>query len=401
MFKNPITVSDLTSLVKETIEYNPELNDVVVKGEISNFKSHGSGHFYFTLKDKDSVIKTVMFKTANKRLNFTPKDGQKVIITGYVGVYAQGGSYQLYASALHPLGEGDLTLAFNELKDKLSNEGLFAQEHKKDIPKFPRKIAVITGDRSAALKDIIITLENRNPSVEVLVCCCLVQGVFAKRDIVATIKTLEKRNDVDTIILARGGGSLEDLWAFNEEEVVRAIYNCQIPIITGIGHETDFTISDFVADKRAATPTAAAQEAVQDLQELENNLENYRVKLKNALLNNLKQKKEILEQLSSRPILKRPLSILNPFYQNTDIIYRELVKEYKNNLYGYKERTIKMESLFTSLSPNEVLKRGYTLAKIENNVLKRINQAKVGDHLELILYDGKLLCKITDKLGVK
>ncbi|QNO16160.1 exodeoxyribonuclease VII large subunit [Alkalicella caledoniensis] len=401
MFKSPITVSDLTNTIKDTIEYNPELTDVVVKGEISNFKSHGSGHFYFTLKDKDSVIKSVMFKNANRKLNFTPRDGQQVIITGYVGVYPQGGSYQLYVSSLHPLGEGDLTQAFNELKDKLSNEGLFDPIHKKEIPKFPRKVAVITGDRSAALKDILITLENRNPSVEVVVCCSLVQGVFAKRDIVEKIQILQKRKDIDSIILARGGGSLEDLWPFNEEDVARAIFNCPIPIITGIGHETDFTIADFVADARAATPTAAAQEVVQDLKELENNLEIYRVTLKNALLNNLRQKQERLELLSSRPILKRPLSMLNTFYQNTDIIYRELVKEYRNHLFNNKEQITALENQLLGLSPNEVLKRGYALAKIQNQILKRTKQANVGDSVELILYDGKLICEITEKVGVK
>lgn len=397
MFKNPMTVTELTAAIKGAIESDPDLREVVVKGEISNFKSHGSGHFYFTLKDQDSVIKTVMFKHANKHLKFLPKDGQQVIIIGYVGVYSQGGSYQLYASSLHSVGEGDLTLAFNELKEKLQREGLFNSIHKKPIPTYPSKIAVITGDNSAALRDILITLKNRNPSVNVLVCCCLVQGAYAKRDIISKINIISARDDVDTIILARGGGSIEDLWPFNEEEVARAIYNCPIPIITGIGHETDVTISDFVADFRAATPTAAAQAAVVDLGELHLQLENYSSNLKKLLQKNLLAQKERLEQLSSRPVLTRPLTIINPFYQNADMIYRELSKVFNNGVYNHKQKFTALENKFLTLSPNEVLKRGYSVTRLMNKVVKSIEQVEVGQKVQVLLQDGSLLCEILNK----
>lgn len=399
MFKNPMSVSELTAAIKETIENEPNLREVVVKGEISNFKNHGSGHFYFTLKDQDSVIKTVMFKHANKHLRFIPRDGQQVIIIGYVGVYPQGGSYQLYATSLHSAGEGDLTLAFNELKEKLQKEGLFNSIYKKQIPTFPNKVAVITGDNSAALRDILITLKNRNSAVDILVCCCLVQGAYAKNDIVSKLNTIAQREDVDTIILARGGGSIEDLWPFNEEEVARAIFNCPIPVITGIGHETDVTIADFVADYRAATPTAAAQAAVVDLMEIQLQLDGYKESLKNLLQRNLTIQKDRLAEISSRPVLTRPLTVINSFYQNTDLIYRELIKGYNNTIYSNKERFAALEHKLLTLSPNEVLRRGYSLTKVLNEIVSRTDQVEIGQEIEVLLHDGKLYCKILGKEG--
>ncbi|SES62824.1 exodeoxyribonuclease VII large subunit [Anaerobranca gottschalkii] len=401
MFKSPITVSQLTTIIKELIEDEPLLRDVVVKGEISNFKNHNSGHLYFTLKDNQSVIKVVMFKYNAKHLKFMPQDGQQVIITGYVGVYQEGGSYQLYASSLHSIGEGDLTLAFNQLKEKLEKEGLFSPIHKKNPPQFPRKIGVVTGDNSAALRDILITLKRRNPLVEVVVATCLVQGAYAKNDIVSKLEVLGSRTDIDLIILARGGGSLEDLWPFNEEEVARAIFNCPIPIITGIGHETDFTIADFVADKRAATPTAAAQQAVLDLQELNQQLDIYESSLKNLLKKNLSRQKERLMELSSRIVLQRPLTILNPFYQNLDSLQRDLFNGYNNIIYFFKEALIAEENKLLSLSPNEVLKRGYAFIKLRNKILKSIKEVEVNEEIEVSLTDGKLWCKILEKFEVE
>ncbi|SHJ66831.1 Exodeoxyribonuclease VII large subunit [Anaerobranca californiensis DSM 14826] len=401
MFKSPITVSQLTTIIKELLEEEPLLRDIAVKGEISNFKKHNSGHLYFTLKDNQSVIKVVMFKYNTKHLKFMPQDGQQVIITGYVGVYPEGGSYQLYASSLHSIGEGDLTIAFNQLKEKLEKEGLFSETNKRPIPQFPQKIGVVTGDNSAALRDILITLKNRNPLVEVVVATCLVQGAYAKYDIVSKLESLGKRTDIDLIILARGGGSLEDLWPFNEEEVARAIFNCPIPIITGIGHETDFTIADFVADKRAATPTAAAQQAVLDLQELNGQLVIYESSLKNFLRKNLSRQKERLMELNSRLVIQRPLTILNPFYQNLDLLQRDLLNGYNNIINFYKKALLAEENKILSLSPNEVLKRGYAFIKLRNKILKSIKEVEVDEEIEVSLADGKLWCKILEKIEVK
>jgi exodeoxyribonuclease VII large subunit len=230
---------------------------------------------------------------------------------------------------------------------------------------------------------------------------CLVQGAYAKNDIVSKLKSLGSRSDIDVIILARGGGSLEDLWPFNEEEVARAIYNCPIPIITGIGHETDFTIADFVADKRAATPTAAAQEAVLDLQEVKEQLDVVKISLKNLLRRNLERQKERIAELSSRPVLQRPLTILNPFYQNLDFLQRELFTGYSNNIYIYKEALTALENKFLTLSPNEVLKRGYAFTKLRNRILKSVKDVEVEEEIEVSLSDGKLWCKILEKFEVE
>ncbi|WP_353892373.1 exodeoxyribonuclease VII large subunit [Proteinivorax hydrogeniformans] len=392
----PISVSELTDLVQQSITIQPALRDVYVEGEISNFSNHiRSGHFYFSLKDKDSLVPTVMFRYANRSLNFVPKNGQNVIVRGKIDVYKKSGKYQLYVQKMEQVGAGNLHLKFEELKKELEKEGLFSVERKRPIPLFPQKLGVITGEGSAAQEDILKTLSSRLPSVEVVVCPCLVQGDKAKYQLEQAIKLMESL-DVDTIILARGGGSIEDLWAFNEEIVARAIYNCKKPIITGVGHETDFTIADFVADFRAVTPTAAAQKAVPSMEELNDDLDYLRKRLDSKVVGLLEYSSEKVKQIKQRNILKRPETILDQYYQNLDTVSRQLSHEFK---YYVEKKEGSVENLafrLQSLSPKNVFARGYSVLKKERRLINSIKKVQTGDDVSIELQDGKLKCNVKE-----
>lgn len=285
---NPISVTELNKYVKEKVAEDEYLNSVLVKGEISNFKHHYTGHMYFTLKDENSLIKCVMFKSSTSYLNFTPKDGMKVIVLGSVQVFERDGVYQIYAKAMQEDGLGSLFTAYEELKEKLSKEGLFDESHKKKIPFMPKIIGVLTSNTGAVIRDIINVSTRRNPNVYIRLLPVPVQGVGAGEKIAKAIKVMNDKKLADVIIVARGGGSLEDLWPFNEEIVARAIYESELPVISAVGHETDFTISDFVADLRAPTPSAAAELVVKDVAELENSINLYQRRLKMSLKRKLK-----------------------------------------------------------------------------------------------------------------
>jgi exodeoxyribonuclease VII large subunit len=304
--QNILSVKDLNRFIKMKLEGDNQLQDVWVRGEISNFTHHSSGHMYFTLKDAESRLKSIMFASQNQKLGFMPREGTRVIARGNISVYERDGAYQFYVTAIQPDGIGSLYLAFEQLKKKLEAEGLFAAERKKLIPRFPRSIGVITSPTGAAIRDVIITLQRRYPSIPILLYPVLVQGAQAAPSIVKAIEAMNRLGEADVLIVGRGGGSLEELWAFNEEIVARSIFASAIPIISAVGHETDFTIADFVADLRAATPTAAAELAVPHHLELKQQLSHHMQRLHAGLLLQLQRKQERLERLKRSPFLVNP-----------------------------------------------------------------------------------------------
>ena len=311
-----ITVTQLTRYIKYKIDNDVNLNEVFLKGEISNFKAHSRGHYYFTLKDDGSRINAIMFASNTKRLKFLPTDGMKVLVTGKISVFEANGGYQIYVNDMLEDGVGNLYIAYEQLKKKLEDEGLFDPAIKKKIPRIPKRVGVVTAPTGAAIKDIISTIKRRWPLTEIYLFPTLVQGEDAKEDIVRQIKNSEKYN-LDTLIVGRGGGSIEDLWAFNEEIVARAIYECNIPVISAVGHEIDFTIADFVADLRAPTPTGAAEMAVPDINDITKYLEQIKIRLNKVIYNDIKRYRQHLNSLITRPVLMQPITI----YQNKEMIF--------------------------------------------------------------------------------
>lgn len=389
-----ITVTQLTRYIKFQIDNDRNLNQVFLKGEISNFKAHTRGHFYFTLKDEGSRINAIMFSSNTRNVKFIPQDGMKVLVTGKISVFESSGNYQIYVEDMLEDGVGNLHIAFEQLKEKLKGEGLFALEHKKAIPKFPSKVGVITAPTGAAIRDILSTINRRFPICEVILFPALVQGEFAKEDIV---KKLEKADNygVDVIILGRGGGSIEDLWAFNEEIVARAVYKAKTPIISAVGHEIDFTICDFVADVRAETPTGAAERAVPNLNEVLNYVEQLRIRICKSTINTINEYKIGLKRLMDSYILKNPLMMYEVKEQKLDIAVERLNKLMIHLLDAY---TIKVGNIIEKLeilNPLNALKRGYSVVKKEGKVVN-IKSLKVGDMININMQDGTITSKIEE-----
>ena len=405
-----ITVSQLTKYIKYKIDNDIHLNEVFLKGEISNFKAHSRGHFYFTLKDEGSRINAIMFASSTKNIKFIPQDGMKVLVTGKISVFEANGGYQIYVNDMLEDGVGNLYIAFEQLKKKLEAEGLFDVSKKKPIPKIPTRVGVVTAPTGAAIKDIISTIKRRWPLAEILLFPSLVQGEEAAADIVKQIK-LSENYEIDTLIVGRGGGSIEDLWPFNEEIVARAIYECQTPIISAVGHEIDFTIADFVADLRAPTPTGAAELAVPAISDITNYLNQLNIRLNKSLQSKLEINKQKLKELTSRYIFTNPLSI----YQTKEMLFDSLLDRLKyatTNLVTIKEKKfleiknsyilknpyqlldkksnkyLQILSKLETLSPLLTLKRGYTMTKSNNKVLTSSKDAKKGDNLEIEFSDG-------------
>lgn len=391
---NPISVTELNKYVKDKVAEDEYLNSVLVKGEISNFKHHYTGHMYFTLKDENSLIKCVMFKTSTATLNFAPKDGMKVIVLGSVGVYERDGIYQIYCKAMQEDGMGNLYTAFEELKKKLATEGLFDESHKKPIPFMPKIIGVLTSNTGAVIRDIINVSTRRNPNVYIRLLPVPVQGEGAGIKIAKAIRLMNEKRLADVIILARGGGSLEDLWPFNEEVVARAIYESELPVISAVGHETDFTISDFVADLRAPTPSAAAELAVADIEDLEYSINLCQRRLKMAL----KRKTEIMrlryEKCLNSRVYKEPLAKVNDCYLEIE----KYVKSMENStIKKIKDSRIVATKLFAkldALSPLKTLTRGYTLAEVNGDVITEAKQMKKDMEFDLNFQDGKVHAKV-------
>lgn len=411
-----ITVTQLTRYIKYKIDNDVNLNEVFLKGEISNFKAHSRGHYYFTLKDEGSRINAIMFASSTKNLKFMPQDGMKVLVTGKISVFEANGAYQIYVNDMLEDGVGNLYIAYEQLKKKLESEGLFREDHKKKIPKIPTRVGVVTAPTGAAIKDIISTIKRRWPLVEIYLFPSLVQGEDAKEDIVKQINKAQEF-DLDTLIVGRGGGSIEDLWSFNEEIVARAIYDCKIPVISAVGHEVDFTIADFVADLRAPTPTGAAEMAVPQIGDIIKYLNQVNIRLNNTINNKVTNYRRKLNDIRSRNIFKNPISI----YQSKEMIFDSLIERLKfslTNLTNIKEKELiriknsyilqnpyklldnksnkylQLLSKLETLSPLLTLQRGYTITKMDDKVINSVKNINKGDLIEVEFHDGSINTKV-------
>ena len=379
------TVSQINEYIKQILDKNVILNNVWVKGELSNFKLHYSGHIYTTLKDEGGVLKAVMFKGAASRLAFAPQDGMKVVARGRVGVYENGGVYQLYIEEMIPDGVGELFIAYEQLKAKLQSEGLFDERYKKPIPRFPSRVGVITAPTGAAVRDIINVITRRYPLAQITLYPAQVQGTGSAQSVAAGIEYFNETNSADTIIAGRGGGSIEDLWAFNEEIVARAIFNSKIPIISAVGHETDFTIADFVADLRAPTPSAAAEIAVPSIAELAAAIESDKSRLMQAQISRLKNLQLKINSLK----LKTPQEIINDNSQRLDNLTHRMENSFKLMLMQKKKLLGEQSGKLNALSPLNTLSRGYAIpVKEDGTVIRSVGDTKKGDEFTLKLKDG-------------
>lgn len=435
-----LTIQALTKYIKRKFDKDPHLSGIYVKGEISNFKRHSSGHMYFTLKDERARILAVMFSSANASMKFNPENGMNVLVRGDISVYEAGGQYQIYVKEMQPDGIGDLFLAYQQLKEKLEKQGLFSEARKKPIPKFPRKIGVITSPTGAAVRDIITTIERRYPIGEIVVYPALVQGERAAQSIAESIKKANKNEEIDVLIVGRGGGSIEELWAFNEEQVALAISNSEVPVISAVGHETDFTIADFAADMRAPTPTAAAELAVPHIDDLLERVLNQKIMLIRGMKTRLKSERARLKSVTSSIIFRNPRRLYDQKIEAVDYLTEKLNRnqhvrmqagrdklghldsnlkrvhprrlwEQKNeqHLRAGKQLQVNFSTILRqkqndfsrtistleALSPLKIMDRGYSLVYSEESKLVKSQEAvKEGEKVTVHLQDGKLHCHI-------
>lgn len=384
-------VGELTSYIKELFDLDFRLKDVEVTGEISNFRQARSGHLYFTLKDQKAQLPCVMWRSAAEKLLFLPQDGDAVVAAGRVSVYEAGGAYQLYATDLKPAGRGDLVLAFEQLKQRLAIQGLFDDAHKKPIPPFPQKIGIVTSADAAALRDILNVLRRRYPLVSVLIAPTLVQGNEAPPQIVRALRWLDGRHDIDTIILARGGGSIEDLWAFNDEGVARAIFEAEHPIITGVGHEIDFTIADFVADLRAPTPSAAAELAVPDVAELRPLVAGLARQLTAVTQQHIIDKQWRLQSLQRTLKHFSPTTTLDNNRQRLDTLVTKMDQAITRHINTYRHSLALAEAQLKAISPQATLNRGYAIVRnAKGQIIRQTNQTTPGESLSVQLSNGRI-----------
>ena len=388
-----LSVSQLTRYIKRLFSFDNVLSNVCVTGEISNFKLHSSGHMYFTLKDEQSVIKCVMFKTQNQRLRFRPEDGLKVIIRGYVSIYEAGGSYQLYPETMEPDGLGNLYLAYEQLRQKLEREGLFNPERKKKLPFLPKSIAVITSPTGAVIQDIMNVLFRRYPNTVLKIFPVMVQGEGASRQIANAPAFINRFRAAQVIIIARGGGSLEELWPFNEEILARSIFHSDIPVISAIGHETDYSIADFVADLRAPTPSAAAELVVPEKEVLIKRLAELKLQLKRVLVGRIQQERQRLEQLMKSPSLRHPMDKVNQKKMDLEVLKKNLEHGIKRKIESSNAALSLLCGKLDMLSPLMVLSRGYSITRdMKEQIIKSVRELHEGDELEIILSDGTVRC---------
>ena len=411
-----LTVSAVTRYLKAKFDIDENLQTVYLKGEISNFKAHTSGHFYFSLKDENSKINAIMFRSNASKVIFKPADGMKVLVTGRISVYEAMGSYQIYVDEMLEDGVGNLYIAFEQLKKKLQAEGLFDEAHKKSIPKIPKRVGIVTASTGAAIRDIMTTIKRRFPICETILFPTLVQGENAKDDIVRNIKRAEDY-DLDVLIVGRGGGSIEDLWPFNEEIVARAIYDCRIPVISAVGHEVDFTIADFVADLRAPTPTAAAELAVPNMSDLKKHIDQLSIRLNEAIYKKVNYLKLYLDSVKNSFVIKNPGVMFENRKQSLDLMNTKLnelmlgkVDKMKNELEKikksyvltnpkllYKDNVVCLKNIIDKLellNPLNILSRGYSITYMNDKALKSVKEVKKDDILKIKLYDGMLEAKV-------
>lgn len=411
------TVSAINAHINKMLKRDPNLKNIRIKGEISNYRNYPSGHSYFTLKDEKSQIPAVFFKFNKQRfLEFEPENGMKVIVKGKIEVYETDGKYQLYVTKIEKDGIGDLFARFEQLKKDLDKEGLFEETHKKEIPKYPKRIGVVTAKTGAAIRDIITTIKRRYPICEILIFSTLVQGNQAAPQIVRQIRHAQEF-DIDTLIVGRGGGSIEDLWPFNEEIVAREIYACEIPIISAVGHEIDFTIADLVADKRAATPTAAAELAVPNIREVKNNIGQLSNRINKSIENKIVENRTRLSHISQKNVLKNPESIyeikgmqLDNLINKLDYSSKTIISQNRNKLFriensivlkkpeeiikAKKDRYMKNFNKLEILNPLLTLKRGYAMAKSGDKVISSAKDVEVGDEIDIEFDDGTVNTKV-------
>lgn len=390
-----LSVRDLTLHVKRLLERDQLLQAVWVRGEISNFKWHSSGHIYFTLKDETSQVKCVMFRSSAQRLRFRPDNGMQVLVHGNVTVFERDGAYQLYAVEMDPAGVGALHLEYEQLKRRLAEEGLFAEELKRPLPLLPRRVGIITAPTGAAIRDMITIARRRFPSVRLVVAPAMVQGAEAPGSLIRGLELMGRISDVDVIIIGRGGGSLEDLWAFNDEGLARAIRACPVPVVSAVGHETDFTIADFAADLRAPTPSAAAELVVPSRSELQGTVDGLRIRLASAARRIVERKRIRLRGLAERPVLERPQGRLLQDRQRLDDLIRRLGYVGGQMLGGHRRELRGLAGRLDALSPLAVLSRGYAIARAESGrVIKEAAQVTVGDSVQVMLHKGQLHCRV-------
>ena len=394
---NVITVSQLNSYIKSVLEQDVNLNLICIAGEVSNFVHYyKSGHMYFTLKDDKSQLKAVMFSSNAEKVKFKIENGLRVICRGRVSAYEKDGQYQLYVDSIQPDGIGELSLAYEQLKQRLFEEGLFDDEHKKALPRFPRRIGVATSNMGAAVEDIKNITKRRYPLAEIVIAPTIVQGDLAPDDIVKSIKLLDSIDDIDVIIVGRGGGSIEDLWAFNTEIVARAVYECKKPIISAVGHETDYTICDFVADVRAETPSAAAEKAVPDINVIMSFVNSSRERMLSLINYKLQDEMQRLDNLQN----KGPLSNFSEYIEN----YKDILDGYTNDMLSIlsdrlRDNSFKLSGLadkLNSLSPLAVLSRGYSVVSINDRIINSTKSVKVNDVVDVTLSDGRIICTVKE-----
>ena len=393
-----LSVSQLNRYIKMNFDADENLANIFISGEISNFTNHyRTGHLYFTLKDDSAAVRAVMFNSSAKRLKFMPEDGMKVIARGRVSVYEASGQYQLYVDDMQPDGVGALNLAYEQLKEKLQKEGLFSEHHKKPLPPYPEKVGVITSPTGAAVRDIINVLGRRFPYAEIVFCPVLVQGEGAHLQLTDAVNLFNSERAADVIIIGRGGGSIEDLWEFNDEGLARAVYNSEIPVISAVGHETDFTICDFVADMRAPTPAAAAELAVPDANELQYALSALKNRMFLNVSSGIADRRSRLEYLTSKGVLKSPDEMLSNRSQRLDTAFSKMLSSYENRIGGKKVEFISAATALSKLDPMSVLMRGFAFVSDKNgkNVYSSQALAK-GDKINVRFHDGSAVCEVKE-----
>ena len=398
MAQNVLSITQLTEYIRGRLDDDPFLGQVAVRGEISNYKVYPSGHHYFTLKDEGAALKCVMFKSSAMRLRFRPDNGMKVIAMGKVTVYPRDGAYQLYCAAMAMDGVGDLYAAFEQLKKKLAAQGLFDPAHKKPLPKCPGTIGIVTSSAGAAVHDMLRILRKRYPLTKVRLLPVRVQGAEAPGEIAAAIRYANRYKLADLLIVGRGGGSIEDLWAFNDELVAHAIYESEIPVISAVGHEPDVTISDYVADLRAATPSNAAELAVPDQDALRQNLDAMSSAMASALSRQLKAARQHLNVLSQSPALRSPTGYIEQREKSLELLKNRLIAAQNQSITRKNQRYIAAVSKLDAMSPLKVLTRGYSMAQTEaGEVLRSVRQVELGERVSVLLSDGKLSATVMDK----
>lgn len=390
-----VSVTELTKYLASLLGGDSALKSLVVRGEISNFKRYSSGHCYFVLKDQGAIIPCVMFKSSAQGMRFQPKDGMQVLASGSINVYAEGGKYQLYVRNMAPDGVGDLALAFEQLKERLTQEGLFGEAHKQSLPQYPKTIGIVTSPTGAVLRDIYRVSKGRFPAIKLVLKPVQVQGSGAAEQIAAAIDFFNERYPVDVLIVGRGGGSMEDLWSFNEEVVVRAIYRSRIPIISAVGHETDFTLADFAADKRAATPSQAAEFAVRDVREINGYLQQLRQRMAGALQNQVQHKRLQLQALLNSTALKQPHGLLEYRQQRADLLRERLQLSIERQLQERKQHVYHLMEKLELVNPMAVLRRGYGLVKDQQGkLITDIDKVMQDDIVSVQLAAGRLKARV-------